>query len=64
VESLNKLVEPTCKRDVQKMLGMVNYLRWFISSLAGKVETLLPLIQLKHEKEFAWGQSRGMHSRE
>jgi hypothetical protein len=64
VESLNKLVEPTCKRDVQKMLGMVNYLRWFISSLAGKVETLLPLIRLKHEKEFAWGHSRGMHSRE
>jgi hypothetical protein len=27
VESIKKLEEPTCKRDVQKLLGKINYLR-------------------------------------
>jgi hypothetical protein len=44
VESINKLEEPTCKRDVQKLLGKVNYLRRFISNLIGKVESFLPLV--------------------
>jgi hypothetical protein len=44
-----------CMKDVQKLLGKVNYLRHVISNLAGKVESLLPLVQLKHEEEFIWG---------
>jgi hypothetical protein len=55
VETIEKLGEPACKRDVQKLLGKINYLRRFISNLAGRVETFLPLVRLKHEKEFMWG---------
>jgi hypothetical protein len=36
-------------------LGKVNYLRRFISNMAGKFESLLPLVRLKQEKDFAWG---------
>jgi hypothetical protein len=45
------------KRDIQKQLGKINYLCHFISNLAGRVESLLPLIRLKHEEEFTWGQN-------
>jgi hypothetical protein len=55
VESIKKLMEPTCKKDVQKLLGKVNYLRRFISTLAGKVESFLPLVKLKYDDEFTWG---------
>jgi hypothetical protein len=55
IESIRKIGEPVCKKDVQKLLGEINYLRHFISNLAGRVESLLPLVQLKHEK-FTWGQ--------
>jgi hypothetical protein len=55
VESIKRLGEPTSKMDVQKLLGKVNYLRRFIVNLAGKVESFLPLIQLKHEEGFIWG---------
>jgi hypothetical protein len=37
VESIKKFAEPTCKRDVQKLLGKINYLRRFIANFAGKV---------------------------
>jgi hypothetical protein len=55
IESIEKIGEPVCKRDVQKLLGKINYLCRFISNLAGQVESLLPLVQLKHEEEFTWG---------
>jgi hypothetical protein len=55
VESIQMVEEPTCKRDMQKLLGKINYLRRFISNLAGKVETFLPLVRLRHEGEFIWG---------
>jgi hypothetical protein len=55
VEAIGKLEEPTCKRDVQKLLEKINYLRRFISNLAGKVESFTPLVRLKHESDFRWG---------
>jgi hypothetical protein len=55
IYSNGKIKEPICKRDVQKLLGKINYLGHFISNLAGRVESLLPLVRLKHEEEFTWG---------
>jgi hypothetical protein len=55
VEAIGKLEEPTCKRDVQKLLGKINCLRRFISNLGRKVESFTPLVRLKHESDFRWG---------
>jgi hypothetical protein len=44
-----------CKKDVQKLLGKINYLHHFISNITWRVESFLPLVQLKHEEEFTWG---------
>jgi hypothetical protein len=55
MESIGKIGELVCKKDVQKLLGKINYLRHFISNLVGRVESLLPLVQLKHEEELTWG---------
>jgi hypothetical protein len=35
IESIWKIGEPVCKKDVQKLLGKINSLRHFISNLAG-----------------------------
>jgi hypothetical protein len=58
IELINNLEELTCKRDVQKLLGKVNYLRRFIANLAIKVDSFLPLIRLKHKGEFLWGDKQ------
>jgi hypothetical protein len=55
IESIGKIGELVYKKDVQKLMGKINYLWHFISNLVGRVESLLPLFQLKHEEEFAWG---------
>jgi hypothetical protein len=55
IESIKKLGEPKCKKDVHKLLGKINYVRRFIYNLVGRVESFLPLVRLKHEGEFVWG---------
>jgi hypothetical protein len=34
IESIGKIGEPVCKKDVQKLVGKINYLCHFISNLA------------------------------
>jgi hypothetical protein len=55
VESMKKVKTPTCKKDLQSFLGMVNYLRQFISNLSGRVKAFTPILQLKNDAEFIWG---------
>jgi hypothetical protein len=63
IESIEKIGKPVCKKDVQKLLGKINYLHHFISNFAGRVESLLPLVQLQHDEEFIWGQNSEKLSR-
>jgi hypothetical protein len=63
IESIGRIGELVCKKNVQKLLGKINYLCCFISNLTGQVESLLPLVQLKHEEEFTWGQNSDKPSR-
>jgi hypothetical protein len=52
--------EPTCKRDVKKLLCKTNYLRKFIANLIGKIGPFMPLLKLKHKDDFVWGaEQRG-----
>jgi hypothetical protein len=55
IESIGNIGEPVCKNDVKKLFSKINYLRHFMSNLAGRVKSLLPLVRLKHEEEFIWG---------
>ena len=56
VEAFRNLEQPTCKRDMQKLLGKINYLRRFISNLSGKIESFALILRLKNEAQFTWGQ--------
>ena len=52
---MEKVEAPACKKDLQKFLGKVNYLRRFISNLSGKIDAFTPILRLKNETEFTWG---------
>ena len=52
---MKKVETPACKKDLQKFLGKVNFLRRFISNLSGKIEAFTPILRLKDEAEFTWG---------
>ena len=47
---------PQNKKDLQKFLGQVNYLRMFISNRVGKTKVFADLIKLKEVEEFKWDE--------
>jgi hypothetical protein len=55
IEEIQSVKAPTCKKDLQKFLGKVNYLRRFICYLSGKVNAFTPLLQLNNDVDFIWG---------
>lgn len=49
--------EPSTKKELQSLLGKINFLRRFISKLSGKTRAFYPLLRLKKEG-FEWGQTQ------
>ena len=55
IEAMKKVEATACKKDLQKFLGKVNFLRRFISNLSGKIDAFTPILRLKDEAEFTLG---------
>jgi hypothetical protein len=49
IESIKKVQAPTCKKELQRFLGKVNYLRRFICNWSRKVNAFTSL-----RAEFTW----------
>jgi hypothetical protein len=55
IESINKVQPPQYKNDMQKFIGKLNYLRWFIFNVSGKINAFTSILRLKNEVKFTWG---------
>ncbi|CAN0843641.1 Transposon Tf2-8 polyprotein, partial [Linum grandiflorum] len=47
---------PSNKKELQRFLGQINYIRRFISDCAGRTQVFSPLLKLKNKEKFAWRQ--------
>ncbi|XP_024630434.2 uncharacterized protein [Medicago truncatula] len=45
---------PSTKKELQSLLGKINFLRRFISNLSGKTQAFSPLLRLKKDDVFKW----------
>ncbi|GKV39784.1 hypothetical protein SLEP1_g47502 [Rubroshorea leprosula] len=45
---------PQNKKELQRLLGQVNFLRRFISNFAGKTRVFSPLLKLQPDADFKW----------
>jgi predicted nucleotidyltransferase len=54
IEKIKGVQTPTYKKDLQKVLGKVNYLRRFITNLSEKIIPFTPILKLKDESKFIW----------
>lgn len=55
IKSIMEAKAPSTKKELQSLLGNINFLRKVISNLSGKTQALYPLLRLKKEG-FEWGQ--------
>jgi hypothetical protein len=49
------MVPPTTKRELQQLIGNINFIRRFISNLSGQIEPFMDLVKIKADEEFCWG---------
>jgi len=47
IDVINKIVAPTNKTELQSLIGKINFIRWFIFNLSGKIRAFSPLLKLK-----------------
>ena len=48
---------PTSKRELQSLLGKINFLRRFISNLSGRTQAFSLLLHLKQGQAFEWNEA-------
>ena len=54
-EAVKTMKPPTMKKELQKLIGKINFVRQFISNLFGRIEPFMGLVKIKSEDEFHWG---------
>jgi hypothetical protein len=54
-EAVRTMVLPTTKRELQQLIGKINFVRRFVSNLSGWIEPFMDLVKIKADEEFRWG---------
>jgi hypothetical protein len=49
------MVPPTMKRELQQLMGKINFVKRFVSNLSGQIEPFMDLVKIKADEEFRWG---------
>ena len=55
VKAIDEVVSPTTKIELQSLLVKINFIRRFISNLSKWILPFSPLLKLKNDQEFKWG---------
>ena len=55
MKAIDEAVSPTTKTELHSLLGKINFIRRFISNLLERVLPFSPLLKLKNDQEFKWG---------
>ena len=50
-----KMMKPPTTKELQKLIGKINFVRRFISNLSGRIEPFMGLVKIKSDDEFRWG---------
>jgi hypothetical protein len=54
-EAVKIMVPPTTKKELQQLIGKMNFVRRFISNLSRRIEPFMELVKIKANDEFCWG---------
>jgi hypothetical protein len=57
MKAIDEVVPPTNLKELQSLLGKINFVRRFISNLSQKVLPFSPLLKLKKD-QFTWGDKQ------
>lgn len=55
MKAIDDVSPPTNLKQLQSLLGKINFVRRFISNLSERILLFSPLLKLKKDQEFKWG---------
>jgi hypothetical protein len=58
MKAIDEVVPPTNLEELQSLLGKINFVRRFISNLSQKVLPFSPLLRIKKDQKFVWGDKQ------
>jgi hypothetical protein len=58
MKATDEVVPPTNLKELQSLLGQINFVRRFISKLSQKVLPFSPLLRIKKDQKFVWGDKQ------
>jgi hypothetical protein len=58
MKAIDEVVPPTNLKELQSLLGKINFVRRFISNLSQKVLSFSPLLRIKKDQKFVWGDEQ------
>jgi hypothetical protein len=56
MKAVGEVIPPTNLKELQSLLGKINFVRRFISNLSKKVLPFSPLLRIKKDQKFVWGE--------
>jgi hypothetical protein len=58
MKAIDEVVSPTNLKELQSLLGKINFVRRFISNMSQKVLPFSPLLRIKKDQKFVWGDEQ------
>jgi hypothetical protein len=58
ISAIDKIEAPSNKKELQSLIGKINFIRTFISNLSGRIQPFTPLLKLKADQKFIWGEEQ------
>jgi hypothetical protein len=58
MKAIDEVVPPTNLKELQSLLGKTNFVRRFVSNLSQKVLPFSPLLRIKKDQKFVWGDEQ------
>jgi hypothetical protein len=58
MKAIDEVVPSTNLKELQSLLGKINFVRRFISNLSQKVLPFSPLLRIKKDQKFVWGDEQ------
>ena len=55
IKATDEVVPPTNKIELQSLFAKINFIRMFISNMSERILPFSPLLKLKNNQEFKWG---------
>jgi hypothetical protein len=58
MKAIDEVITSTNLKELQSLLGKINFVGRFISNLSRKVLPFSPLLRIKKDKKFVWGDKQ------